>query len=92
MFPHCAILAIDLYYEIIHDICLLFYVFVKSRSYFVLLVFSTHAFICLLSVSGIYRNRAAIWLGNFIVMGCFCNFDNFVSLCVLSRIAKGGVY
>ena len=23
---HCATLAIDLYYEVIHDICLLFYV------------------------------------------------------------------
>ena len=52
---HCATLAIDLYYEVIHDICLLFYVFVRSRSYFVLLVFSTHAFMCLLSVTGIYR-------------------------------------
>ena len=51
----CATLAIDLYYEIIHDICLLFYVFVKSRSYFVLLVFSTHAFMCLLSITRIYR-------------------------------------
>ena len=46
----CATLTIDLYYEVIHDICQLFYVFVKSRSYFVLLVFSTHAFMCLLSV------------------------------------------
>ena len=26
--------------------------YVKSRSYFVLLVFSTHSFLCLLSVSG----------------------------------------
>ena len=51
----CATLVIDLYYEVIHDICLLFYVFVKSRSYFVLLLFSTHAFMCLLSVPGIYR-------------------------------------
>ena len=52
----CVTLAIiDLYYEVIYDICLLFYVFVKSRSYFVLLVFSTHVFMCLLSVSGIYR-------------------------------------
>ena len=41
----CATLAIDLYYEVIHDICQLFYVFVKSRSYFVLLVFSTHVII-----------------------------------------------
>ena len=30
----CATLGIDLYYEVIYDICLLFYVFVKSRSYF----------------------------------------------------------
>ena len=29
--------------------------YVKSRIYFVLLVFSTYAFMCLLSVSGIYR-------------------------------------
>ena len=51
----CATLAIDLYYEVIYDICLLFFCFVKSRIYFVLLVFSTDAFMCLLSVSGIYR-------------------------------------
>ena len=43
-------------YEVIHDICLVVYVYVKSRIYFVLLVFSTHAFICLLSVTGIYRS------------------------------------
>ena len=29
--------------------------YVKSRIYFVLLLFSTHGFMCLLSVSGIYR-------------------------------------
>ena len=58
----CATLAVDLYYEVIHDICLLFCVFVKSRSYFVLLVFSTHAFICLLSVLGIYK----------LIQSCYC--------------------
>ena len=47
-------LVIDLYYEAIHGICLIL-CFVKSRIYFVLLVFSTHSFMCLLSVSGIYR-------------------------------------
>ena len=47
-------LVIDLYYEVIHGICLTL-CFVKSRIYFVLLVFFTHAFMCLLSVSGIYR-------------------------------------
>ena len=51
----CATLAIDLYYEVIHDIYLLFFCFVKSRIYAVLLVFSTHAFMCLLSVLEIYR-------------------------------------
>ena len=30
----CNTLVIDLYYEVIHDICLLFSVFVKSRIYF----------------------------------------------------------
>ena len=30
----CATLAIDLYYEVIHDICRLFSVFVKSRILF----------------------------------------------------------
>ena len=59
---HCATLAIDLYYEVIHDICLLFYVFVRSRSYFVLLVFSTHAFMCLLSVSKIYKLNSVVLL------------------------------
>ena len=47
-------LVVDLYYEVIHGICLIL-CFVKSRIYFVLLVFSTHAFMCLLSVLGIYR-------------------------------------
>ena len=47
-------LVIDLYYEVIHGICLIL-CYVKSRIYFVLLVFSTHAFMRLLSVSGIYR-------------------------------------
>ena len=47
-------LVVDLYYEVIHGICLIL-CFVKSRIYFVLLLFSTHAFTCLLSVSGIYR-------------------------------------
>ena len=42
-------------YEVIHDICLVVYAYVKSRIYFVLLVFFTHAFMCLLSVTGIYR-------------------------------------
>ena len=30
----CATLIIDLYYEVIHDICLLFFCFVKSRILF----------------------------------------------------------
>ena len=47
-------LVVDLYYKVIHGICLILY-FVKSRIYFVLLIFSTHAFMCLLNVSGIYR-------------------------------------
>ena len=55
-------LAIDLYYEVIHGLCLIL-CFVKSRIYFVLLVFSTHAFMCLLSVSGIYRLIQS-WLRN----------------------------
>ena len=35
--------------------------FVKSRIYFVLLVFSIHAFMCLLSVLGIYM-LIQLWL------------------------------
>ena len=50
----CDTLVIDLYYKVIHGICLIL-CFVKSRIYFVLLIFSTHAFMCLLSVSEIYR-------------------------------------
>ena len=45
----------DLYYEIIHGICLLFYVFVKSR---ILFWFTCifHTYVCVLfSVSRIYR-------------------------------------
>ena len=49
-----ATLVIDLYYEVIHGICLIL-CFVKSRIYIGLLEFSTHAFMCLLSVSRIYR-------------------------------------
>ena len=61
--------------------------YVKLKSYFVLLVFSTHAFIHLLSVLGIYRliqlccylhlqlidgsQVEFVVLGNIFVMGCF---------------------
>ena len=82
------------------------YVFVKSRSYFVLLLFSTHAFMCLLSVSGIYRliqsccclqqqlidsSQVELFIEDFIVIGCFVTLSIFILVCVLSRIAKGGV-
>ena len=43
----CVTLAIDLYYEVIHDICLLL---------------STRAFMCLLSVTGIYK----------LILSCYC--------------------
>ena len=49
---HCLLIYI---YEVIHDICIVVYVYVKSRIYFILLVFSTHVFMCLLSVTGIYK-------------------------------------
>ena len=81
---HCLLIYI---YEVIHDICLVVYVYVKSRIYFVLLVFSTYAFICLLSVTGIYRLIQLccclhlqliddsyvefVVLGNIFVMACF---------------------
>ena len=66
----------------------LFLCYVKSRSHFILLVFFTQAFICLLSVSGIYRliqsccclhlqlidnNQVEfVVLGNIFVMDYFC--------------------
>ena len=65
----------------------LFLCYVKSKTYFVLLVFSTHVFMRLLSVSGIYRLIQSCYclhlqliddswvefvvLGNIYVMGCF---------------------
>ena len=65
----------------------LFLCYGKSKSYFVLLVFSTHAFMRLLSVSGIYRLIQSCYclhlqlidssqvefvvLANIFVMGCF---------------------
>ena len=68
--------------------------YVKSKSYFVLLVFSTHAFMLLLSVSGIYRLIQSccclhlqlidssqvefVMLGYIFVMGCF-----YVTLSIL---------
>ena len=54
-----ATLVVDLYYEVIHGICLIL-CFVKSRIYIV--VFSTHVFMCLLSVSRIYR----------LIQSCYC--------------------
>ena len=81
---HCLLIYI---YEIIHNICLYFLCYVKSRSHFILLVFSTHAFMCLLNVTGIYRliqsccylhlqlingsQVELVVLGNIFVMGCF---------------------
>ena len=50
--PHWLLIYI---YEVIHDICLVVYDYVKSRIYFVLFVFSIDSFMCLLSVTGIYR-------------------------------------
>ena len=49
---HCLLIYIC---EVIHDICLVVYAYVKSRIYFVLHVFSTHVCMHLLSVLGIYR-------------------------------------
>ena len=76
----------------------LFLCYGKSRSYFVLLVFSTHAFMCLLSVSGIYKLIQSccclhlqlidssqvefVVLVNVFVMGCF-----FVTLSTLSSLS-----
>ena len=48
IYVSCFTLIIDYIYEVIHDICLVVYDYVKSKIYFVLLVFSTHAFMCLL--------------------------------------------
>ena len=58
--------------------------YVKSRIYFVLLVFSTHVFMFLLSVTGIYRliqSCCCLHLqlldsseGEFVFVGqCYCN-------------------
>ena len=71
--------------------------YVKSRSYFMLLVFSTHVFLCLLSISGIYRliqlncclhlllidssQVEFVVLDNVFVRGCF-----FVTLSTLSSL------
>ena len=54
-FTFCYIFFLIYIYEVIHDICLVVYVYVKSKIYFVSFVFSTHAFMCLLSVTGIYK-------------------------------------
>ena len=82
---HCLLVCI---YEIIHDICLVVYDYVKSRIYFVLLVFSTHAFMCLLSVTRIYRLNLFL-LGNVFVMGYFCNFEHFVQFVFCHELSKG---
>ena len=58
----CVTLAIDLYYEVIHDICLLFSVLWNQEFILFLLVLSTRAFMCLLSVTGIYR----------LIQSCYC--------------------
>ena len=55
IYVSCFTLFTDLYLWGYSWYMSLFLCFVKSRSYFVLLVFSTHAFMHLLSVLGIYR-------------------------------------
>ena len=62
LISHYATLIINLYlwgysWYISFILC-----YVKSKIYFVLLVFSTHAFMCLLSVTRIYR----------LIQSCFC--------------------
>ena len=42
-------------YDVIHEICLYFVLCEIKKFFSLLLVFSTHAFMCLLSVTGIYR-------------------------------------
>ena len=61
-------LVIDLYYEVIRGICLILF-YVKSRIYFGLLVFSTYAFMCLLSVSGIYKLIQSLLLSTLAIDG-----------------------
>ena len=81
---HCLLIYI---YEIIHDICLYLLCYEKSRSYFILLVFSTHAFMCLLSVTGIYR----------LIQLCCCLHlqlidDSYVEFVVLGNIFVMGYF
>ena len=84
LLSHCLLIYI---YELFMIYVFIFMLYVKSRSYFILLVFSTHAFMHLLSVSGIYRLIQSCYclhlqlidgsqvefvvLGNIFVMGCF---------------------
>ena len=85
---------------VIHDICILFFVLWNQKFILFLLVFSTHAFMCLLSITGIYRliqsccclvRLNLFLLGNVFVMGCFVTLSIFVLVCVLSWVAKWGV-
>ena len=81
---HCLLIYI---YEIIHDICLYLLCYEKSRSYFILLVFSTHTFMCLLSVTGIYR----------LIQLCCCLHlqlidDSYVEFVVLGNIFVMGYF
>ena len=67
--------------------------FVKSRIYFDLLVFSTHAFMCLLSVSGIYR-LIQLWLlsGHFKFEWAVCKFKYFIFvMCFVIDCQRGSL-
>ena len=71
-------------YEVIHDICLVVYDYVKSRIYFVLLVFSTHAFMCLLSVTRTYK----------LIQSCCCLYLQLIKIdsCKVEFVFVGQCY
>ena len=74
----------------------------KSRIYFFLLVFSIHAFMCLLSVSGIYRlipSFCCLHLQvidssqvELLLVVLFCNFEHFCfSMCFVTDCQRGSL-
>ena len=100
-------LVIDLYYEVIHGICLIL-CFVKSRIYIGFLVFSIHVFMCLLSVTGIYKliqscyylhqqlidsSQVELFLGILNLNGlAVCNFEHFIFvICFVTDCQMGSL-
>ena len=63
----CATLIIDLYYEVIHDICLLFFLFCEIKNFILFYLYFSRGRLCVCRVLQEYTglfSRTAVYTSN----------------------------